>query len=428
MHQMCMGISTQIDMENNNFEQLIAVLPLSSSFTFGISEITNILEAENFDLIPAVRSLMILEGWAWKLLSKDSGQWLNQPDYVTLFHTLAKFNRKLIFYDEILDDQTKAMLLIPETIDIINGIFEQIERSKDPNDPLIALACLWLDNLSLFVHETPNFDTSPMIIHLNEYIARTYLMSEEYFVFTNQLIQPKLSRTIFTNKQLFFIKTCSFSLSSYLTIKAQNFPYTAREMMDHIGYHFVQILDIHSHNIDLWNERLLSCLTHLIGFLSACCWWGGEMLSQINQLFLSEQLIYSYINALIRIISYRPFYSHINAQWSNDETILMDFCLFSLKNLVQTSNLIWFFRSKVSLPDTLLTIAELSIHDKICLRAYAIIGEVLCNDRLKDLKITDNLCLFFYDMLEHAWQHPSKKYKQIPVFHLLRGENPQESI
>jgi hypothetical protein len=41
---------------------------------------------------------------------------------------------------------------------------------------------------------------------------------------------------------------------------------------------------------------------------------------------------------------------------------------------------------------------------------------------LKDLQITDNLSLFFYDMLEQAWQHPSKKYKQIPVFHLLRSK------
>jgi hypothetical protein len=211
-------------------------------------------------------------------------------------------------------------------------------------------------------------------------------------------------------------------LSSYLTGKAQNFPFTAQEIMDYIGHNFIQIIDIHSHNIDLWNEQLLTCITHLIGLISACCWWGGEMLTRINLLFPFEQTIYSYINALIRIISYKPFYTYITAQWSNDETILMDFCLFSLKNVVQAQNLIWFFRSKVSLPDTLLTIAELSVHDKICLRAYIILGEILCNDRLKDLKITDNLSLFFYDMLEHAWQHPSKKYKQIPIFHLLRGE------
>lgn len=428
MHQMCAADLSKtnrihpINMENNNFEQLIAALPLSSTFTFGITEITNILAKDYFDLIPSIKSLLILESWAWKLLSKDSGQWINQPDYIILFQTLAEFNRKLIFNEDNLDDQIKANLLIPETIDLINGCFEQVQRTKDSNDPLIEIVCLWLDNLSLFIHETPNFDSSSIIIHINEYIARNYLMSEEYFFYTNQLCQPKLLPTIFTHKQLFFIKSCSFSLSSYLTVKAQCFPFTAQEMMNHIGHQFVEILDIHSHNIDLWNKQSLTCLTHLIGFLSACCWWGGEMLSQINQLFPSEQIIYCYINALIRIISYKPFYSHITAQWSNDETILMDFCLFSLKNLVQTPSLIWFFRSKVSLPDTLLTIAELSIHDKICLRAYAIIGEILCHDRLKDLKITDNLCLFFYDMLEHAWQHPSKKYKQIPIFHLLRGE------
>jgi hypothetical protein len=414
-------------MEDNNFEQLIAALPLSSAFTFGITEIGSILEKQNLDLFPSFifesyKSLLILESWAWKLLSKDSYQWITQPNYVTLFQTLATFNKNLIFNYETIEDGMKASLLIPDTIDLINGIFEQIDRNKNDNDPFINLSCLWFDNLSYFVHENPEFDTSPIICYINEYIGRNYLIAEEFLYYLNQLEQPKLFKSIFSNKQLFYIKTCSFSLSSYLTGKAQNFPFTAQEIMDYIGHNFIQIIDIHSHNIDLWNEQLLTCITHLIGLISACCWWGGEMLTRINLLFPFEQTIYSYINALIRIISYKPFYTYITAQWSNDETILMDFCLFSLKNVVQAQNLIWFFRSKISLPDTLLTIAELSVHDKICLRAYIILGEILCNDRLKDLKITDNLSLFFYDMLEHAWQHPSKKYKQIPIFHLLRGE------
>ncbi len=415
-------------MMENNFEQLISALPLlSSSFTFGIREITTILEKQNIDFVSSFisesyQSLLTLESWAWKVLSKDSYQWINQPNYINLFYTLALFNKNLIFNHDTIEGEMKASLLIPDTIDQINEIFEQIERDKDDNDPFIGIASLWLDNLSFFVHETPEFDTSPIICYINEYMGRNYLMTEEFLFYLTQLQQPKLPNTIFTTKQLFYIKTCSFSLSSYLTAKAQNFPFTAQEMMDHISHNFVQIIEIHSHNIDIWSEKLLTCITHLIGFISACCWWGGEKLTQINLLFPSEQIIYSYINALIRIISYRPFYSHITAQWINDETILMDFCLFSLRNVVQTQNLIWFFRSKISLPDTLLTIAALSVHDKICLRAYVILGEILCNERLKDLKITDNLSLFFYDMLEHAWQHSSKKYKQIPIFHLLRGE------
>ena len=409
-----------------NFEELVSALPLSSSFTFGITDITHILEKQNQDLYPSFiinsyKSLLILESWAWKLLTKDSYQWVIQPHYVNLFRTLAVFNKNLIFYYENIENETKACLLMPDNTEPINGIFEQIERTKDLHDCYIDIICLWLYNLSLFVYENPEFDTSSIICYMNEYIAQNYLMTEEFLFYLDQLVQPKLPQAIFTNKQLFYIKTCSFSLNAYLTSKAQTFPYTSEEIMEYIGHICVQIIEIHSHNIDLWTEQFLTCITHLIGLISACCWWGGEKLPNLNLLFSSEQIIYAYINALIRIISYKPFYSQIAAQWVNDETILIDICLFSLKNIVQVSNFVWFFRSKVSLPDTLLTIAELSIHDKICLRAYIILGEIFCNDRLKDLKITDNLSLFFYDMLEHAWQHPSKKYKQIPIYHLLRG-------
>jgi hypothetical protein len=411
----------------NNFEQLIAVLPSSSRFTFGITDITDILEKENINLLSSFilesyKPLLTLECWAWKILSKDSYQWIHQPNYISLFHTLALFNKNLILYYDNIEDKMKASLLIPDTIDQINGIFEQIEQDTDNNDPFISIISLWFDNLSLFVHENPEFDTSPVIGYINEYIARNYLMTEEFVFYLTQLQQPKLSKSIFTTKELFYIKTCSFSLSSYLTAKAQNFPFTAEEMMDRIGINFVKIIEIHSHIIDIWCKQLLTCITHLIGFISSCYWWGGEKLIQINKLFPSEEIMYSYMNALIRIISYKPFYSHITAQWSNDETSLIDFCLFSLKYIVQTQDLIWFFRLKTSLPDTLLTIAEQSIHDKICLHAYVILGEILCNERLKDLKITDNVSLFFYDILEHAWQHPSKKYKQMPIYHLLRSK------
>ncbi|CAF1563995.1 unnamed protein product [Rotaria sp. Silwood1] len=410
----------------NNFEQLIGVLPLSSSFTFGIREITNILEKQNIDLLSSFinesySSLFKLECWAWKLLSKDSYQWINQPNYLNLFNTLALFNKNLIFNYNDIQHEIKASLLIPNTIDQINDLFEQIERDKNDNDPFINIANLWFDNLALFIHENPEFDTLPIICHINQYMGKNYLMTEQFLLYLIQLQKPKLPQSIFTYKQLFYIKTCSFSLSSYLTTKSQNFLFTAEDIMHYIGNDFVQIIDIHSHIIDMWSEQFLTCITHLIGFISTCCWWGGEKLKQINRLFHSEQIIYSYINSIIRIISYKPFYSHIKAQSSNDETKLIDFCLFSLKSLVQNQDLIWFFRTKISLPDTLLTIAELSIHDKICLRAYIVLGEILCNERLKDLKITDNLSLFFYDMLEHAWRNPLKNYKQIPIFHLLRG-------
>jgi hypothetical protein len=223
----------------------------------------------------------------------------------------------LIFNDNI-EDELKASLLLPDITDQINEIFEQIQRNKDINDPFIGIVSIWFDNISLFVHENPEFDTSPVICYLNEHIGRNYLMTEEFLIYLIQLQQPKLPKSIFSTTQLFYIKTCSFSLNSYLAAKAQNFPFTAQEIMDYISTNIVKIIEIHSHNIDIWSKQVLTCITHLIGLISACCWWGGEQLTQINLLFSSEQIIYSYINALIRIISYKPFYSHITAQWLND--------------------------------------------------------------------------------------------------------------
>ena len=79
----------------NNFAQLISVLPLSSSFTFGIREITNILEKQNIDLSPSFitesyQSLLKLESWAWKVLSKDSYEWMAQPNYLNLLNNSIK--------------------------------------------------------------------------------------------------------------------------------------------------------------------------------------------------------------------------------------------------------------------------------------------------------------------------------------------------
>ncbi|UJR22645.1 hypothetical protein I4U23_025685 [Adineta vaga] len=410
----------------NTFEELIDVLPLSSSFTFGIREVTTIIEKQNLDLVSSFisesyQALLKLELWAWKVLSKDSYQWINQPNYVTLLHSLALFNKNLIYHYDNIDDDIKANLLLPDTIDVVNDIFEQIDRNKDENDPFIYIVNLWFDNLSFFVYEHSQFDTSPIISHINEYFGKNYLMTEQFLFYLIQLLQTKLPQSIFTNKQLFYIRTCSFSLSSYLTAKPQVFPLTSREIMNYIGNDFVRIIDIHSHIIEMWSEQLLTCLTHLIGFVSACCWWGGENITQVCSLFSSEQVVCSYISALIRIISYKPFHERIQARWTTTETILMDCCLFSLKNVAQVQDLIWFFRSKISLPDTLLTIAGLSVHDKICLRAYVILGEILCNERLKDLQITDNLSEFFYVMLEQAKQNSTKKYKEIPIVHLLRS-------
>lgn len=411
----------------NSFEQLIDVLPSSSSFTVGLREISYILEDENLHPIPSFitqnySSLLKLESWAWKVLARKSQQWTKQSNFFTLFQALSVFNKNLIFHNDQIDDDTKASLLIPPTMDLVSDIFVRIESLDDDNSLYMAVANLWFDNLAYFVHECPHYESSTMICHINLYFARDYLMTDQFTFYLGQLQQAQVPQSIFTSKQLFYMKTTTFSLCSYLTAKAQTFFFTAEEMMHHVLEEYIQTIEIQSHIVELWSEDMLSCITHLTGLISACCWWGGEKLTQLKLFFPTDRMIFSYINALIRIISYRPFHEHIKAKWLNDQTILLDLSLFSLKNVVLTQDLIWFFRSKRSLPDTLLSIAEVSVHDKICLRACTVLGETLCDARLKDLKITDNVSLFFFDILQHAWQHQSKKYKQIPIFHLLRGK------
>lgn len=409
----------------DNFDQLINVLPLSSSFTVGLDEITEILEKQNSQSVSLFvsqfeQSLSILEFWAWKLLSRDSTQWLDQPIYKRLLKTLSKFNRILIFQTENFDEKRKFSLLTPPSIDFLNVMFEQIESINDENNSLIYFINRWLNNLSLLFHEHPQVDPTPIFVHLNRQLAQNYLLTDQFRIYLGLFEQVKLASTVFTEKLLFYIKTTSFSLCSFLTVQRGSF-FSTQQIIDHILNDSARILNIQTHIIELWSQPLLSCLTHLIGLISACFSWPNEKNRTIRDFFSDEHIAHAYIDSLIRIISYQPFHSFIEAQWINDQTILIDLSLFTLKHLVQQPDFIQYVRSKPSLPDTLLKIAEISIHQKICLRASIVLGEILCDARLKDLKITDNISIFLFNILERAWQHPSKIYKQIPIPHLLRG-------
>jgi hypothetical protein len=86
-------------MIETNFEQLIAALstfPLSSDT---LHNITLHLQQQNLKLLPSFifalyQSILILENWAWQLLSQNSHQWLEEPNYFELLHTFALFNKK----------------------------------------------------------------------------------------------------------------------------------------------------------------------------------------------------------------------------------------------------------------------------------------------------------------------------------------------
>jgi hypothetical protein len=358
-----------------------------------------------------------LEHKIWQILSLNSQEWFNQS--IEFFQTLASFNKKIIFNQEHIKDDMIVSLLFPETIDQVNNIFQQIEQINDDNDRLITIAGLWFDNLAFFLHEYPRLGHLPLIIHINDYFGHHFLLSDQ---FKSYLIELHQLPSIFTAKQLFYLKTCPFFLNAFFYTNPRNCDYTQEEVIKHIGEDYLQMIQVHSCTIELWSKELLSCITHLTGFMRAFLWWNRENGANLKLLFSTEKILCEYVQAVIHIIDYQPFYPSIMTQWSNDETILMDSILLLLMNIVQTQNINWFFRSMTQLQGILIKLAEISVYFRIYLCAYGILSEILTDENLKALKFTDPRKFFFFNMLEQAWRDPSKKYKQISIIYFLRGE------
>lgn len=414
-------------MMEHQFERLIRTLQDGLSSNDDLCGIIRTLETQNSDQISSFisqfySSLLVLEQWAWQSLTEDASRWINDLNYVQLFQTLASFNKNLIFDYDNIEASTKALLLIPEANFSFDRIFTHIEQINDENHPLFSLSGLWLDNLSYFLRENPEFEELAIVNHLNRHLARYHVMTEQYRSYLIELRQNPLSQSLFTAKQLFYIKTCSLSLSTYLFTKGQNFLFTPEEIIGHFGVDYVQLFLRHTHTIDSWSTQLLACITYLTVLFSACCWWGVDNGRQAKVVFRTESAVCEYIDALIRILNSKKIHQFITTQRSNDQTILLDITIFSMLNIAQNQDFIWFLRSKTTLSETLLTIAETSMCEKISLCIYGVLGEILSDERLKELKISDNVSLFFFNMLEQAWYHPSKKFKQIPIYYLLKGK------
>jgi hypothetical protein len=410
----------------NRFQQLVDALKIPSLCNADFGEITRILNKQNSELLPTFitelyPSILILERWAWQVLTEDTQRWIDSTDYLELFQTFAVFNKKLTFQYDTIQANTKASLLIPETDDSINRIFEHLDKLHDDNHPFIRIISLWFDNLSYFLRENPQFESSDVVTNISHHIARNYVMTDQYKHYLTELRQSPVPQSIFTAKQLFYIKTCSSVLSAYLFAKAQDFTYTAEEILGHFSVDYTQTMIQHTYTIESWSPELFTCITSLGLMFGSCSWWGGLMGMQTNAIFPTETVACEYIDALIRIIGYKLLHRSITEQRDNDCVLLLDITLFSVINIAQNQDFIWFLRSKMSLPETLLTIAETSPCEKISLCSYAILGEVLTDQRLKELKICDNVIVFFFNMLEHAWHHPSKTFKNIPIYYLLKG-------
>jgi len=411
----------------NNFEFLITELSKSPLSIDILQQITFYLQQQTNELLSlfisqSLQSLIILEHWSWNLFSQDSHQWIHQSDYFELFHALASFNYMLIFHINDIEGDIKFSLLIPENLNLINQIFKQIENIEDDNDSYLRIISLWFDNLSFFIHEYTLYESSPIIIHLFQYIGYNYILTDQYKFYLNQLCQLQIPQTIFTAKQLFYIKTCSFLFRMFIGSTIDKSSFKIDEIFDHYGNDYLQIILVHNHTVNSWSKELLTCITHLIDFICACCWWGTDKAIYIKKLISSEQLFYDYIQGLIRIVSYKKFHESIKSQWCNDETILIDsICIFIIGAIWDIKNLSCFIRSETILSNIILEIAQKSCYDRISVCAYKILAEILSDEQLKEVKITDNISEFFFHILELAWNHPAQRYKRLPIAQLLTG-------
>jgi hypothetical protein len=406
---------------HNSFDFLISELSKSPDI---LDQLNNHLQEQTNDSLStfisqSLQSLIILEHWIWEFFTQKS----QQSNNLEFFHTLATFNFQLIFHTKTIDAETKGLLLIPKNIHLLDKIFEEIEKIDDDNDPYLIIISRWFDNLSYLIHEHTQFETSPIIIHLCRHIGHHYLLTDQYKLYLTQLHQCQLPQSIFTAKQLFYLKTCSFLFRMYVCSKSDKHPFKGEDLLTEYGNDYLQIILVHHHTVQSWSKELLSCITHLIDFICACCWWAHDKAIYIKTLVSSEQLFYDYIQGLIHIVSYRTFHERITSQWSNDETILIDSsCIFLIGALFQMKNLSCFIRSETTLSNIILEIVQKSSHDRISICAYGILAEILSDEQLREVRITDNISEFFFRTLELAWNHPTQCYKRLPIAQLLTGQ------
>jgi hypothetical protein len=193
-------------------------------------------------------------------------------------------------------------------------------------------------------------------------------------------------------------------------------------MLRYLSDDYLQIVHIHYRTVAIWNKNLLACIGHLMSVIAKCYWFDEKNGTQMKILFPTEKITCNHVEELIRILAHKPYHAEIKAVRSNDETVLIDSILMILINIIQIENINWFFRSNAAIQDALLMVAETSLYDEICLRAYTILGEILTDEQLKELNIADRMADFLFKMLEQAWQHPSKEYKQIRIEYLLKGK------
>ena len=419
-------------MANNDFDKL--VLPLSTSLvsTDILHNLTSFLQTEDNEsfvafVLQSYQSLSILEKWAWKVLSEEPLQWINQSFYIDFLHVLTSFNRSLVFDCDPFDNDSKLSLLLPESIDQINLIFHHIEQSDDEDSPYLILINRIFDNHSSFLYDHLEYCKLLMIDHIGGYLVRNYIMNKQFKLYLWHLQKPQITEIKITAKMLFYIKTCSFYFYVYLSTRFQNFFYTADEIIRYLGDDFLRIIHTHVPTINQWNKEFLACVAHLIPLVGRCCWWGGNTALANKVLLPTEQMACEHVQDLMNIVGHVPIYAKITNQRRNDETILLESTLLFLYGTADIQNVNWLFRSNTTYQRILLDVGEIRTNDIICMTGYGILSLVLADEQIKALKMDDNVASFLFNMLEKARNDALKMYKYVPIFALLQGQSNNKS-
>ena len=407
-------------MEESNLEQLIARLDLSPTNDILDRLASSLLSGQNDDINQVIcssfQSLLTLEQWAWKILSRDSRSCLDQPAYQRLFSALSSWNRKVIFQTK--DLENKTALLLPTHLDIIDGIFEQIVKRKDDNDRFLSIINLWFNNLGSLVFLHATLATIPMMVYLTERLTSEFLMSEQFKIYLKQL---QYSSVTFTPKEEFYLNISVLFLQNYITSRPPSFIYTEEQILDYLAHDATKIILLHSKTLASSSSELLACIAHLTGLIQACLWAKPKTELMIQVFVLPDATVYDFLESVIEILSYRPFHELINAQCSNCETMLIDHLVCTLVYFINLPGFNDFFRSQPKLIEAL-SVFNRAPNDRIVLTAYGVQASILSETQIKQLNIASNMSDIFFRYLQAALQSPSKTYDKIPISELLKGK------
>lgn len=407
-------------MAENSLNELVTHLTIVSKSVQTIERLTDIFnqQVHASTITFPLSSLIIVEQWVWRIFSENVQEWHQNETFTKFLQSLYFLNSKLIIRNETISAEEKQSLLIPSDQNWIDGILNQIHSN---NDQLIHWASLWFDTLSHLSHEYPEFVYLPVIVHLNNRLSRDFLMTGQYKTYVKELQQTHPPLSIFTARQQFYMKTCSYSLHVYLWSKSQNFPFTSEQMVKYFRDDFSQIIQLHSKTISSWSEPLLNSISHFIGLICAICWWGGQQAHCIPLIVSSQENAFEHIYGLIEWISHQPFYQQLSTGTYNAETILIDTSLIFLYGVIEKHDLSCWVSSKTNLVKILLSLVQIPCYDRIRVCVFGLLAEILSDEQIKRLQIAENISESFFRVIEHAWRNPTKKWKKISMTYLLKG-------